>query len=540
MLRNPARGAQVVSMGNEDMASRKKGFSANLLVWHIPASAISDLFGGKAFSHLFPKRGAISAEPTWRRGGSAVAPPRRDSFLVSARTPAEGSERRRRQSKSEGVTQLLHRSLQRERLFAAFTAELRAKLVAEMWKVEVRAGESVLRKGETGAHLYIVEKGRFAVLRHEGSFGDLATQPAEQVTQSAQMGAGDMFGQLAMLHDATRRATVTASEPSVVWLLDRQAFRSMVADDSQRQFEEKFTLLSGLRVLPSLLAPAAHHLSRASKSACPDEFSPKAIFLQGPTPRRLLFLFLFFFFFTVFPDGIPHWHSSPLTPPSPFLLPLPSPLLQLFESSPDAELVKLAEAMQAVAFEAGHSLGTEQKLEGLYIVKEGWVSLQTPGAHDTKTRRLGPGQFFGFEAMVNGRGLDPTQQAQALSKLTLTTITALGADKEGEEGEEEGPTICYTLARAVVEQTLCRPVVMRMARWEQSQQFKKAQSTPRSFAQRRDCKPARTAHAVKWPDGKGKEVYPRESLSVIGFLGIHFFPPQRLQLLLVNRLELSL
>jgi signal-transduction protein with cAMP-binding, CBS, and nucleotidyltransferase domain len=89
----------------------------------------------------------------------------------------------------------------------------------------------------------------------------------------------------------------------------------------------------------------------------------------------------------------------------------PKPL----ESVPDTELVQLAEAIQVVAFKPGEDLGTEQKLGGLHIVKSGSVQLQTTMAHDTKMRTLSAGQYFGFEAMVHGRGLDPTQQAQALS-----------------------------------------------------------------------------------------------------------------------------
>jgi hypothetical protein len=72
-----------------------------------------------------------------------------------------------------------------------------------------------------------------------------------------------------------------------------------------------------------------------------------------------------------------------------------------------------------------------------------------------------------------------------------------------------------------------------MARWEQSQQFKIAESTPRSFPKGRDLKPAKTSKVVEWPNGKGKGAYPREQLSVVGFLGM--LDPQLFSQLLLAR-----
>jgi CRP-like cAMP-binding protein/predicted MFS family arabinose efflux permease len=75
----------------------------------------------------------------------------------------------------------------------------------------VAIGEDVVVQGEPAEHFYVVESGRFDVYVEEDGGAP------EQVNV---LGAGDWFGEIGLLHDAPRTATVRARWPSRVWRID--------------------------------------------------------------------------------------------------------------------------------------------------------------------------------------------------------------------------------------------------------------------------------------------------------------------------------
>ncbi len=77
-------------------------------------------------------------------------------------------------------------------------------------QVEAAAGEAVIREGEPGELFYIVESGEVEV-----------TKEGRHV---ATLGAGDYFGEIALLRDVPRTATVTAKSETVLQALDRATF----------------------------------------------------------------------------------------------------------------------------------------------------------------------------------------------------------------------------------------------------------------------------------------------------------------------------
>jgi hypothetical protein len=84
----------------------------------------------------------------------------------------------------------------------------RLALAAQVEAVPI--GGDVVVQGEPAAYFYVIESGRLDVLvRTNGT--------EEQVNV---LGAGDWFGELGLLHDAPRTATVRARWPSQVWRVE--------------------------------------------------------------------------------------------------------------------------------------------------------------------------------------------------------------------------------------------------------------------------------------------------------------------------------
>jgi MFS family permease len=77
------------------------------------------------------------------------------------------------------------------------------------------AGVAVVRQGEPGGGFYLVDSGTLAV-------------HADGV-QIGRLGPGECFGEIALLRDRPRMATVTATEPVALFELGREDFLAVVA-----------------------------------------------------------------------------------------------------------------------------------------------------------------------------------------------------------------------------------------------------------------------------------------------------------------------
>lgn len=105
--------------------------------------------------------------------------------------------------------------LRSSKLFAQ-TPEGVIRLIAAQLQLEaVPKGRDIVRKGETADRLYLVVSGAANV--HEGG------------RAIRTLGPGDGFGEMAILDDQPRAATITAVEPCTLLSLNREAFGILVA-----------------------------------------------------------------------------------------------------------------------------------------------------------------------------------------------------------------------------------------------------------------------------------------------------------------------
>jgi len=104
-------------------------------------------------------------------------------------------------------------------LFAPLARPLLEGLAGKLTRIEVPAGTDVVRVGETGDRFYVIESGRLE-----------ATYDSRELST---MGAGECFGEIALLRDVPRTATVTALEDSVLQTLDREDFLAAMSGDTE-------------------------------------------------------------------------------------------------------------------------------------------------------------------------------------------------------------------------------------------------------------------------------------------------------------------
>lgn len=129
----------------------------------------------------------------------------------------------------------------------------------------------VITQGDAGDYFYIVEKGHFDVFIHPS--GSAQPGPDGRGSKVNEIGPGGSFGELALMYNSPRAATVVSREPSTVWGLDRVTFRRILMDSAfkrRRMYEaflEEVPLLSSLKsyerskiadALDTIKHPAGH------------------------------------------------------------------------------------------------------------------------------------------------------------------------------------------------------------------------------------------------------------------------------------------
>ena len=110
--------------------------------------------------------------------------------------------------------------LQRNPIFHNLPSEVRARVLCQFVKKEVRAGEYLFREGEESADLYFIKAGRFLVsLKRDGDTILIAT-----------LEAGSFFGEMALLTGEGRSASVCAETDSEVLCLPAAVGKKILAD----------------------------------------------------------------------------------------------------------------------------------------------------------------------------------------------------------------------------------------------------------------------------------------------------------------------
>jgi CRP-like cAMP-binding protein len=96
-------------------------------------------------------------------------------------------------------------------LFAGLSRRECKAIAPRADELDLEEGRSLVREGEWAYEFFAIEEGTVEVRR------------GEQLL--AEMGPGDFFGEMGLMADARRNATVTATSPVKVVVMTAQAFR---------------------------------------------------------------------------------------------------------------------------------------------------------------------------------------------------------------------------------------------------------------------------------------------------------------------------
>ncbi|TMW63854.1 hypothetical protein Poli38472_002795 [Pythium oligandrum] len=141
------------------------------------------------------------------------------------------------ESKTEETVKLLKAALQSV-LFTGSSDDELEKVMLVMQRLIVGPDDAIIKQGDSGDKFYVVQSGKLEVIVNSTIVGCL--------------GAGDHFGELALIYDAPRAATVRALSDAVIWTLDRDEFRMIQARSSNDSLVKRAKWLRQVEILASL------------------------------------------------------------------------------------------------------------------------------------------------------------------------------------------------------------------------------------------------------------------------------------------------
>ncbi|XP_073690757.1 cGMP-dependent protein kinase 2 [Garra rufa] len=166
----------------------------------------------------------VSAEPTSRH------------FCHDHRVHHISTERWIR--KDSGTKKLINEAIMNNDFLKKLEPQHTREMVDCMYEKIYAAEQMVIQEGEPGNYLYVLAEGLLEVIQTGKLLG--------------QMRPGTAFGELAILYNCKRTATVKAVTQSHIWALDRQTFQTIMMRSTQARHEEYFSFLRSVSLLKDL------------------------------------------------------------------------------------------------------------------------------------------------------------------------------------------------------------------------------------------------------------------------------------------------
>ena len=181
-------------------------------------------YGVHFTSHIYSD--ALDEEQLWFE----ISKERRKAVAGEAINPKPLSDEVHYEEKTEEQVKFLMKACREVSLLKYCTPQQIDKVIQVMFKRKVRKGEKIVTQGEKGDNFYLIGEGEF-VFHIE--FGDYCIKKT--------MSGKGSFGELALLYECPRTASVKAVTDGILWCLDQTEFKLILVNQSaarQSQFEK--------------------------------------------------------------------------------------------------------------------------------------------------------------------------------------------------------------------------------------------------------------------------------------------------------------
>ncbi|KAJ3188161.1 hypothetical protein HDU85_005311 [Gaertneriomyces sp. JEL0708] len=159
--------------------------------------------------------------------------------------------------KTDEQKQRIEQAIRGNFLFKSLDDEQYHDVVDAMAEKRVSIGEEVIKQGAVGDYFYVVETGALDVF---------VSRSGQAPVKVADYGPNGSFGELALMYNAPRAATVVATQDCVLWALDRVTFRRILMENTSRKRRMYEAFLEEVPLLVSLEPYERHKIADALES----------------------------------------------------------------------------------------------------------------------------------------------------------------------------------------------------------------------------------------------------------------------------------
>ncbi len=171
-------------------------------------------------------------------------------------------------------------------LFSHLDEEQTSQVLGALVEKPIPAKDiKVISQGDVGDYFYVVEKGQFDIFVNPA--GSLQPGPDGLGKKVNTIGQGGSFGELALMYNAPRAATVISTEASNLWALDRLTFRRILMDSA---FQRRRMYESFLEEVPLLSTLTKYERSKIADALDTQKFPPGSTIIKEGDPGEAFFL----------------------------------------------------------------------------------------------------------------------------------------------------------------------------------------------------------------------------------------------------------
>ena len=170
--------------------------------------------------------------------------------------------------------------IQKSFMFSGLDQSEKEIVVNAMEEKKTFKKETVIKEGDEGDCLYVVASGTLSCSK--------VFKGQDNPTFLKRYEAGEAFGELALLYNAPRAATITSDNESLLYVLDRQTFNHIVKDAAIRKREKYEAFLKKVELLKTMEDYERSQISEAFKDVKYE--ANQCIIKEGEEGKEIYFL----------------------------------------------------------------------------------------------------------------------------------------------------------------------------------------------------------------------------------------------------------
>jgi cAMP-dependent protein kinase regulator len=141
--------------------------------------------------------------------------------------------------KSEETKASIRENIKHNLLFKNLSEDRIEEVVNAMTEVKYLPNDTVIKEGDDGENMYVIDQGELNVLY------------ASEIV--ATLGPGKAFGEIALMYNCPRTATIKAKTECKLWAMDRNTFRRILMSDSIKRRALYESFLAKVPIFESLI-----------------------------------------------------------------------------------------------------------------------------------------------------------------------------------------------------------------------------------------------------------------------------------------------